>query len=379
MDIADIATPEFHSAAPETPLGSVRSTLGAEASDALLVVDDGECVGVITPDDLLRSQYDDDAQAGQVATPVPHVERDSDVRETARQLVESRARVLPVLRDGELWGSLAQDDLLASVDENFGVLDVGDVQTSDVVAVGRHDSLGEAINRMRENGISRLPVLEDDGRLAGLVTTSDLVEFVVRETNNAGKGDRAGDDHALLDLPVRDVASEPAETTTPETSLDEAVERMLDLGDDGLVVTPEYEELVAGVVTKTDALRSLTYTEEDRLDLQVANADMLRTTTREEVSDQVEEIAAKDQDLDVIHAELRLQSHEEELRGTSLVRCRARLWTDRDAFIATGEGYGPEDALSLALDKLERNVLEQKGRRSDEEYRGQLLRKLDEL
>ena len=44
-----------------------------------------------------------------------------------------------------------------------------------------------------------------------------------------------------------------------------------------------------------------------------------------------------------------------------------------------GEGYGAETAFHVAVDKLERNVLELKGTRADAEYEGQVLRKLGEL
>lgn len=77
--------------------------------------------------------------------------------------------------------------------------------------------------------------------------------------------------------------------------------------------------------------------------------------------------------------EVRTMKHDEELRGRQLIRCEVRIRTDQDTIIATGEGYGAEDALSIALDTLERNVLELKGRRHDEQYRGQLFRKLGEL
>jgi hypothetical protein len=45
----------------------------------------------------------------------------------------------------------------------------------------------------------------------------------------------------------------------------------------------------------------------------------------------------------------------------------------------SGEGYGADNAFHVALDTLERNVLERKGVQADEEYRGQLLRKLGQL
>jgi len=62
-----------------------------------------------------------------------------------------------------------------------------------------------------------------------------------------------------------------------------------------------------------------------------------------------------------------------------LIQCQIRLRTNEGQVGGSGEGYGAEHAFHVALDKLERNVLEIKGVNADEEYRGQLLRKLGEL
>jgi hypothetical protein len=45
------------------------------------------------------------------------------------------------------------------------------------------------------------------------------------------------------------------------------------------------------------------------------------------------------------------------------------MWTNEEQAAGTGEAYGGDDAVSLALDTLERNVLEMKGRRTDGEAR----------
>jgi len=81
----------------------------------------------------------------------------------------------------------------------------------------------------------------------------------------------------------------------------------------------------------------------------------------------------------VMHAHVRFHEHNEKLRGTPLVQCQIRLRTNKGQVAGTGEGYGAENSFRVALDKLERNVLEVKGVTSDEEYRGQLLRKLNQL
>jgi ribosome-associated translation inhibitor RaiA len=152
----------------------------------------------------------------------------------------------------------------------------------------------------------------------------------------------------------------------------------LDLG--GLVVTPEEDDrLVAGVLTKTDVLRALTYTEEEYMDVQITNIDLLDTISREEIVRSIEQVSDKYSEMRVHHAHVRFNEHKEKLRGTPLIYAQIRLRTNVGQVAGTGEGYGSESAFRVALDKLERNVIEKKGMQSDEEYQGQLLRKLGEL
>jgi hypothetical protein len=83
--------------------------------------------------------------------------------------------------------------------------------------------------------------------------------------------------------------------------------------------------------------------------------------------------------MSVQHAHVRFHQHREKLRGTPLIQSQIRLRTTHGQVAGSGEGYGAESSFRVALDKLERNVVEMKGMRSDEEYKGQLLRKLNEL
>jgi CBS domain-containing protein len=174
--------------------------------------------------------------------------------------------------------------------------------------------------------------------------------------------------------------SSPAETTTLNESVNEAVERMFEKDYSGLVVTPEDDDrVVGGVVTKTDVLRALSYTEEEVMDVQITNINLLDTLSRDSIRSSIEEITDKYQKMQVRHAHVRFQEHKEKLRGTPLIQCKVRLRTNRGQAAGSGEGYGAEQAFNVARDKLERNVLEMKGVESDREYEGQLLRKLGEL
>ncbi|GAA0526999.1 CBS domain-containing protein [Halorubrum aquaticum] len=379
MNIADIAVPEYVEVDADERLAKVRSIFERENPKGIVVTEDGEYAGVVGEKQLLRSRMEDDTKVSAVVKPAPSVKRTEDVRETARLLVEGDVKIAPVYEGEKLYGIVTVDQILEAVLESLDAITVDQIVTTDVIGINEKDSVGRAINRLRENGISRLPVLDDDGMLAGVVTTNDIVEFVVRDQERQGSGDRAGDIDRMLDLPVYDIMSSPVVTATADETAKEAVSRMFDNDVSGLVVTPEDVDAVAGIVTKTDVLRALTFTEEDSLDVQITNVDLLDRTSREHVVESIESVADKYAQMQVMHAHVRLHQHKEKLRGTPLIQCQIRLRTDQGQVGGSGEGYGAEHAFHVALDKLERNVLEIKGVNADEEYRGQLLRKLGEL
>jgi CBS domain-containing protein/ribosome-associated translation inhibitor RaiA len=380
MDIADIATREQIEVDFDERLGKVRSLFDREHPKGILVLQDGEYAGVITERQLLSSHVEDDTKAGVMMKSAPRVERTDDVREVARVLVEGGVKVAPVFEAGDLWGIVTEDAILEAVLENLDVLTVEQIYSEAAVTITESDPVGRAINLLRENGISRLPVLDEDGLLSGMLTTHDIVDFVVRDEGRTTRGDRVGDSDRMLDLPVYDIMTNPVETVSQGMSVEEAVGRMLELDYGGLVVTPaDDDRLVAGVLTKTDVLRALTYTEEEHMDVQITNIDLLDTISREEIVRSIERVADKYSEMQVHHAHVRLNEHKEKLRGTPLIYVQIRLRTNVGQVAGTGEGYGAETAFRVALDKLERNVIETKGMQSDEEYQGQLLRKLGEL
>jgi CBS domain-containing protein len=378
MNIADIAVHESVEVDAGTRLAKVRSLFEHERPKGVLVTEDDEYTGVISERQLLSSHVEDDTKAGVMMKSAPRVERTADVREVARVLIEGGVKVAPVFEAGNLWGIITEDAILKAVLDNLDVLTVEQIASDDVITLQEHDRVGRAINLLRENSISRLPVLNDDGVLSGMLTTHDIMEFVVRNEGRTTRGDRAGDSERMLDIPVYDIMTSPVQTVTGDAAVGRAVTSMLEQDYAGLVVEGE-EEPISGILTKTDVLRALTYTEQEHMDVQITNIDLLGTLTREEIVTSIEQTTDKYGDMQVQHAHVRFNEHKEKLRGTPLVYGQIRLRTSVGQVGGSGEGYGAESAFRVALDKLERNVIELKGIQADEAYEGQLLRKLGEL
>ncbi|MFB6097083.1 MAG: CBS domain-containing protein [Haloferacaceae archaeon] len=386
MDISEISNPEYVEVDAGTRLAKVRSIFERENPKGIIVTRDGEYAGVIGERQLVRSRVDDDSKAetllkaSRQKTSAPKVDRHEDIRETARMLVEGGTKVAPVYEGEKRYGIITADAILEAVLDSLDAITVEQIYSDDVITISEKDKLGKVINQLREHGISRLPVVGEDGKLAGVVTTHDIVEFAVREEDRQGRADRRGDIDRMLDLPVYDIMSEPVLTSHPGETVDVATERMLENDVGGLVVTAtESGADVVGVLTKTDVLRALSYTEQQQMDVQITNIDLLDDLSREQVVADLTEVVDKYQDMQVLHAHVRFHEHKEKLRGTPLIRTDIRLRTNEGQISASGEGYGADHAFHVALDRLERRVLELKGTISDEEYRGQLLRKLGEL
>lgn len=374
MNIEDTVKTEYERFGPETRASKIKGFF-EDSGETAVVIGEDRYVGVVTRRRLIASHVDPKEKASSLAGDPPRVGRNEDVREVARLMVESDFKVLPVEEGKDIIGIVTADDLLGDVNSQLGVLDVDDVYTKDLISITSNTSVGRIINILRENGISRVPVV-DEGRLVGLVSLYDILDFSVREEtpdkggggtgevrgdasgDHGGFGPRHGDADRMLDIPAEDVMNSPVETATPDDSLEDATEHMLDRGFSSLVIVEGNDPV--GILTKTDVLRSLTWNEESRMDVQISNVEFLDPMSPEDVAAMLEEVADKYADMQVLHGHVHLKRHNENLRGNPLILARVILYTNKGQFVVKGEGYGPRRALHLARDKLERRVLSAK-------------------
>ena len=387
MNVADAVTTEYVDVNPGTRVGKIRGLFDEDRNlEAILVRGDGKFDGLVTRKQLIASHHQPNEKVESIKRSAPRIERTEDVRETARLMVENELKLLPVFEDGRFEAVVTASDLLSMVQENLGALDVSDVYTQDLISVEPETTVGEVIHTIRTHKFTRVPVVDDD-EAVGMISVYDLIDFTTRQVereqggNNdasdshggnvsksqgrthGGWGERSGFEARLLNVPARDVMSSPAATVAPDVGLDEAFEQMLEKDYSSLVVVPDEFTAPVGIVTETDLLRALTWTEEEQMDVQVFGVSLMDDLSREEVGNRIEGIDGKYEKMDVLEANVMFHRHNEKLRGTPLLQCTVRLFTDEGRFAGTGEGYGASAAFDEAADKLERNVLDDKERK----------------
>lgn len=105
------------------------------------------------------------------------VQPDATVLQAAEIMNQHRVGSLVVLSGEQLAGMFTERDVLTRVvvaRRDPDATRVSEVMTTEVVCCRPHTSLDEARTVMKERRIRHLPVLEDDGRLLGLVSIGDL-------------------------------------------------------------------------------------------------------------------------------------------------------------------------------------------------------------
>lgn len=128
---------------------------------------------------------------------------------------------------------------------------VAEWMTRQLVTVTPRTTLGEAAAEMARRRLRHLPVVEDDGRLAGVVTKSDLLRACPPDLNPFSVETA---DAPVLNRPVREVMSARPVTTAPDAPLEDAA-RVLSERKVGALVVVSAGRLV-GIITDSDIFRA---------------------------------------------------------------------------------------------------------------------------
>ena len=139
-----------------------------------------------------------------------------------------------------------------------------EVMTRNVVTVGRGTPVAKAIRVMLDNHVSGLPVLDDDGKLAGILTEGDLLRRGETGTERhrprwlevlMGPGRMAGEYVRTHGRRVGGIMTQNVVSVTPDTALDEIV-HLMERRRIKRVPVMDGDALV-GVVSRADLLGAL--------------------------------------------------------------------------------------------------------------------------
>lgn len=137
--------------------------------------------------------------------------------------------------------------------KRFGA-DIGGFMSKEVISARAGTSIEEAAQTMVKKRVRRLPVVDPDGRLGGIVTIGDILRFILSEVKA-----QDGIERDLMEISrasVERASSLKTVSSRPEEDIGVAAERMLDNEVSGMPVVDE-QERVLGIVSRIDILKAV--------------------------------------------------------------------------------------------------------------------------
>lgn len=381
MNVSDITTDRFEKIDTKATLQDVLPLLRKSHKPAVLAFNGKVYAGMVTEKSIVGSLRNLKTGINGMIRKTPKITPDTTIYEAARLMVESQTRQLPVFDKTKVKGVVTTESLMQRAAETeFGEKPVSCMMSEGVISLDSEDHVGKLINILREEGISRVPVLSK-GKLVGIVTMHDLLQLIAPNSTDHVEG-AVGKNSPMREIKVKDIMTDSVVTVKPDSTIREAVELMIKRDIQGVIV---YEDKkVKGIMTATDVLLALAALKRNEVrtpfTLQMSHGNMVDYDQEYVYTSLTSFVKKFEKFLVGGYVNVYFKQHKETFRGTPLVLCRVRLKSDHSFYSAKGEGWGADGAFHIALSTLERQVMNDKDIFEDRRYtNGNMVEKLDIL
>ncbi|WP_456467726.1 CBS domain-containing protein [Archaeoglobus sp.] len=342
----------------------ILEKLDRDKANAILVEEDGKIIGVVREKDLIRGSVLKNPHETRVKSLVVKTGKldisELDPFKVARRFVEDSTPFV-IVQTGKKFGVIYVNDFLRKLKLEFENVKVREVMNPDVITVRRFDTAAKALSVMRSHGIDRVVVVDENNKVIGILTGKDVIDRVISPRKRARMGDSSGEKEKTLSIMVESIMSSPVISVGRNDSVAEVIDLMVENRISSVVVTRE--GIPDGIVIKKDILEYYLKKQEKKdFGVQIMTSDItLDDFDREAIMDDVERFMKKFSEfLGESYLFVYIKRHKEHFRNLPLIHVRLKLSSEKGNFMVSGESWGVEYALHVALKKLEREVLKEK-------------------
>ena len=115
---------------------------------------------------------------------------DTPVIDVAKTMEQKNVGSVMVVEGDRAVGIITDRDLVVRIfaqGKSHEGLSARDVMTKDLVTLKDSTGIYEAIEQITDLGIRRMPLVDDTGRLVGIITLDDIIRLIGKEMSNIAK------------------------------------------------------------------------------------------------------------------------------------------------------------------------------------------------
>ncbi len=325
-------------------------------------------VGIVTDETFMKRRHLPlSTKLEHVMASPPDVNEDDSIVDVCEMLMSSGLRGIPVKdRKGNHVGFLTRTDIIKAVPkiDDLKKIYIKDIMTPNPITINERDVIGNAKNLMRSLDERVVPVVDEYGKLSGMIGLVDIIKETFKPMDRESMGERSGEKESpMRDIDVQSIMVETPITTKPNETMREAAKKMRDNDISTLVALDEGE--IKGIVAQVDFVETVaSFRESDHVYVQISGLEE-DPETFDVMYDILQKYLTKfAKVVKPLVMNVHVVTHQKEGEETKY-SIRLRLQTDHGMFYTKQYDWNIMKALDEALDKMRGNIFKEKDKRVD--------------
>jgi len=172
-------------AAPEEILSSVLSRLPSSHSAAFIFDKDQKYLGVVNPYySVIKSSHPSNIKIEHCLFHAPHIKMQHTTGKIAEMMIQSKIHYLPVFNDQDMFAGMVSARNMLRTFESHAVFatrisEMIRAKKRPLIVVLEEETIGQALHIFKATKLSKLVVINKEGRLRGVLSYYDLISFLI--------------------------------------------------------------------------------------------------------------------------------------------------------------------------------------------------------
>lgn len=328
------------------------------------VVSGRKLMGLVSYETLMkRRNIPLTTKVEKIMTVPPRIMLEEKLAEIAETLLASGHRALPVTFGERLMGIVSRSDIIRAMKnlEEMKGLKVGKIMTPNPQCIYENDSIMEARNLMKSLDERSIPVVDDNGRLRGVVGLKNLVDSFTKAKDAQKSRVMRRLKSKEMDIQVKGIMRRPPIFLGLDSELSDAINLMVKHDISSVVIADERKPI--GILTQVDLIELLaSFKDSPQLYVQITGLeedsefyDVMYSLIQKNMKRIVKIVRPRILNLHVV------QYHHKGLRNKYTLRARMR--TAKKMYYANAVEWDLLKALDEVMKQLEKTVKKEKERR----------------
>jgi CBS domain-containing protein/ribosome-associated translation inhibitor RaiA len=378
MKVKDIMSKDIIYLTPEDNVSKLISLIEEHCFREILVIENEKLKGIVYSKEIAKKGIIDPTKTkvnALIKSPPPILLPDQDVDDAADLIFKTGLRALPVVEDNKVIGIVSLHDIVdvASKTKEFRQTTASSIMS--IPELIREDNdIGTARMLMREKNISRIPVLDRNQKLCGVVTIFDLLK-AVKPRERISFYSMDAEKETTMEIPVSTVMNKMPTIATEKTTLNDIVNLIRKDETDGIIIVEN--NFPVGVITEKDLLEVyVSSLKKKGVYYQIIGLkdedDFIIETIDRMIGDTLQKMSKI---FETQFFFLHIKRYDK--TGKIKYSIRTRFRTNKKTFVSKAFAWDLREAVDKALDNLERIMLKEKEEISSKSKEATRFKKLN--